>query len=151
MEKIIRKMDQFSTWVEFALINEMELKLVNHHYEEGKLFLTILIRKGTRVYSYIKQLIQLTKESNHLFDFTHFDQKEFKKLNAFLTKMKKDINVNQKIYMSYTNEEESKLFNLDIGEQILIIEKKISLEGYLSIDETEVNKSNSSIFREGYI
>ena len=151
MEKIIRKMDYFSTWVEFALINGMEVKLVDNHYEESKLFLTIIVRKEKSVYSYIKQTIQLTKKSEHVFDFTHFNQKEFKKLDKFLTKNKKNLNVNQKIYMSYTNEEETGLFNLNIGEQILIIEKKIYLEGHLSIDETEVNKSNSSIFKEGYI
>lgn len=150
MEKIIRTMDQFTTWNDIALINSMEIKILNYLLEEDKFSIEFTISKK-KVYSYVKQKVTLSENLFKNFNFNHFNQKEFQEFNIFLSDWKNKIKIKQKIYMSYANEEEAQLFNLDIGEKIVIIDKEIKLENYLIIEETEVNKSESSIFREGYI
>lgn len=153
MNKIIRVMNKFETWEEIIRKNKLiidKLEVVNNKVVINSQFDNIEseyihfnIKRKNEVITTVKQYFY----NYSLNDLSITEDTYYEFFNIFLNETL-NYKFYQKLYITYVSEEEKNIFDLNIGEPILIIEKKMTNNNQLIFKEEELSKYNKYYFQE---
>lgn len=153
MNKIIRVMNKFETWEEIIRKNKLiidKLEVVNNKVVINSQFDNIEseyihfnIKRKNEVITIVKQYFY----NYSLNDLSITEDTYYEFFNIFLNETL-NYKFYQKLYITYVSEEEKNIFDLNIGEPILIIEKKMTNNNQLIFKEEELSKYNKYYFQE---
>ena len=153
MNKIIRVMNKFETWEEIIRKNKLiidRLEVVNNKVVINSQFDNIEseyihfnIKRKNEVITIVKQYFY----NYSLNDLSITEDTYYEFFNVFLNETL-NYKFYQKLYITYVSEEEKNIFDLNIGEPILIIEKKMTNNNQLIFKEEELSKYNKYYFQE---
>lgn len=153
MNKIIRVMNKFETWEEIIRKNKLiidRLEVVNNKVVINSQFDNIEseyihfnIKRKNEVITIVKQYFY----NYSLNDLSITEDTYYEFFNIFLNETL-NYKFYQKLYITYVSEEEKNIFDLNIGEPILIIEKKMTNNNQLIFKEEELSKYNKYYFQE---
>jgi len=153
MRKIVRIMNKFETWKEIIQKNKLiidKLEVVNNKARINSQFnpaenecINFNIKKNNEVITIVKQYFY----NYSLNDFSITKDTYYDFFDIFLEKTL-NYKYYQKLYITYVSEEEKNIFDLNIGEPILIIEKKMTNNNQLIFKEEELSKYNKYYFQE---
>lgn len=153
MNKIFREMNRSLNWLSYAQKNNLKLK--DFKIEEKERYInkekefeftqyydiTFYIYHKKRIISIVNQKIDL-----ELFDLSDSQlvlESIYNRLEKF-----KDLSYSQNLIMSYLNEEESILFDENIGDYILLLKKQTYHKGRTIFYEEEISRIDSYLFKE---
>lgn len=158
MTKLIRLMDEPTEWVKYADNHFLKINKRGLDYFENALFdenndvifekyyeVTFDIYNGSHLLSSVSQKIHPTLKENQLLN----NQRDNITLIHDYLKLNDHLSYSQSLFLTYLNDEESRLFKKNVGEPILMLKKKVFDYQKLVLYEEELAQIDAYIFKEG--
>lgn len=158
MTKLIRLMDEPTEWVKYADDHFLKINKRRLDYFENALFdenndvifekyyeVTFDIYNGGHLLSSVSQKIHPTLKENQLLN----NQRDNITLIHDYLKLNDHLSYSQSLFLTYLNDEESRLFKKNVGEPILMLKKKVFDYQKLVLYEEELAQIDAYIFKEG--
>lgn len=146
-------MNQFEPWGDIIRNNELFMKNFdttkeyslnnNQEREFTKKIIQFNIQDSTEIITHVTQNFY----EDNLNDVP-ITQKNYNTFFDYFSENIKNFEIYQKLYITYVSENEIDIFDLEIGDPIIIIEKKITDHGQLIFSEEELSKYDKYYFQE---
>lgn len=146
-------MNQFEPWGDIIRNNELFMKNFdttkeyslnnNQEREFTKKIIQFNIQDSTEIITHVTQNFY----EDNLNDVP-ITQKNYNTFFDYFSENIKNFEIYQKLYITYVSENEIDIFDLEIGDPIIIIEKKITDNGQLIFSEEELSKYDKYYFQE---
>lgn len=157
MKKITRKMEKTCTWGNLIKEYNLSLKRLNFHYNKGNFInkngdvsfndyymIHFEVWQNSKIISNINQYVQKDWFEEHNINSDNY----FEEIDLIIN-VESAYSISQKIFLTYLNEEERKLFGKKSGSPILYIEKKVLYNMENVLYEEELADYEAYEFTEG--
>lgn len=156
MTKLIRCLNKHHNWLDYT--NTNKLKIIDLTIEKRKAScernnsegihtdyyeVNFNVVKGPIIISKIQQKLCLDVFKALDVKDTEFLHKTYQLLASF-----QELRFSQKTFMTYLNEEEALLFNQEVGDSILLTQKKYYTHHQLILVEEELSQVEAYVFKE---
>ena len=150
--KIIITMNRHETWEAITQKNQLTIenfKISNKYIadeEENKFHENLIqfnLNRSGEIITHVTQHFYLESLSDIPITKTNY----YSVFDYFIENIRK-YKLYQKLYITYVSENEDRLFNLEIGDPLVIIEKKMTNNGELIFYEEELSRCDKYFFQE---